>query len=207
MSGFVSDPPVHNTATCPTDSRQAPWPTQGKLLKGVEPLTSSLPRTRSTTELQQHLLLGGTSLCNQRRTEPLDVLTYRPRCRRANYQIYKIAVACQRLSQTHDKFFRPHPTDRRPKAGRLAQRAMGIEPTWPAWKAGALPLSYARSIAAQVRYSTTLSATCKRKHHASHRPANAQTATSRQTRKPPKSRPHNYNHQCRPTPTVPVDTN
>ncbi len=26
------------------------------------------------------------------------------------------------------------------------ERAMGIEPTWPAWKAGALPLSYARLI-------------------------------------------------------------
>ena len=26
----------------------------------------------------------------------------------------------------------------------LKKRAMGIEPTWPAWKAGALPLSYAR---------------------------------------------------------------
>ena len=28
------------------------------------------------------------------------------------------------------------------------ERAMGIEPTWPAWKAGALPLSYARLTAA-----------------------------------------------------------
>jgi hypothetical protein len=27
----------------------------------------------------------------------------------------------------------------------LVERAMGIEPTWPAWKAGALPLSYARN--------------------------------------------------------------
>ena len=26
-----------------------------------------------------------------------------------------------------------------------AERAMGIEPTWPAWKAGTLPLSYARN--------------------------------------------------------------
>jgi hypothetical protein len=25
------------------------------------------------------------------------------------------------------------------------ERVMGIEPTWPAWKAGALPLSYTRS--------------------------------------------------------------
>jgi hypothetical protein len=25
-----------------------------------------------------------------------------------------------------------------------AERATGIEPAWPAWKAGALPLSYAR---------------------------------------------------------------
>lgn len=27
-----------------------------------------------------------------------------------------------------------------------AERAMGIEPTWPAWKAGTLPLSYARRV-------------------------------------------------------------
>jgi hypothetical protein len=24
------------------------------------------------------------------------------------------------------------------------ERAMGIEPTWPAWRAGVLPLNYAR---------------------------------------------------------------
>ena len=28
-----------------------------------------------------------------------------------------------------------------------SERATGIEPAWPAWKAGALPLSYARVIA------------------------------------------------------------
>jgi hypothetical protein len=27
------------------------------------------------------------------------------------------------------------------------ERVMGIEPTWPAWKAGALPLSYTRAVA------------------------------------------------------------
>ena len=26
------------------------------------------------------------------------------------------------------------------------ERAMGIEPTWPAWKAGVLPLNYARKV-------------------------------------------------------------
>ena len=30
------------------------------------------------------------------------------------------------------------------KLTRSRERAMGIEPTWPAWKAGTLPLSYAR---------------------------------------------------------------
>ena len=30
------------------------------------------------------------------------------------------------------------------------ERVMGIEPTWPAWKAGTLPLSYTRG-----RYTTT----------------------------------------------------
>jgi hypothetical protein len=29
---------------------------------------------------------------------------------------------------------------------REMERVMGIEPTWPAWKAGALPLSYTREI-------------------------------------------------------------
>jgi hypothetical protein len=28
----------------------------------------------------------------------------------------------------------------------LHKRVMGIEPTWPAWKAGALPLSYTRVV-------------------------------------------------------------
>ena len=28
----------------------------------------------------------------------------------------------------------------------VAERATGIEPAWPAWKAGALPLSYARML-------------------------------------------------------------
>ena len=31
-------------------------------------------------------------------------------------------------------------------AGRWVERATGIEPAWPAWKAGALPLSYARML-------------------------------------------------------------
>jgi hypothetical protein len=29
--------------------------------------------------------------------------------------------------------------------GETVERATGIEPAWPAWKAGALPLSYARA--------------------------------------------------------------
>src|SRR6058998_351181 len=29
--------------------------------------------------------------------------------------------------------------------GEILERVMGIEPTWPAWKAGALPLSYTRT--------------------------------------------------------------
>ena len=29
---------------------------------------------------------------------------------------------------------------------------MGIEPTWPAWKAGALPLSYARSLVGRAGF-------------------------------------------------------
>lgn len=38
------------------------------------------------------------------------------------------------------------------------ERVMGIEPTWPAWKAGALPLSYSREEAAEApsHYTTDL---------------------------------------------------
>jgi hypothetical protein len=32
-----------------------------------------------------------------------------------------------------------------------AERVMGIEPTWPAWKAGALPLSYTRITKAKLK--------------------------------------------------------
>ena len=39
-----------------TSCRQTDQHQSIKLLKGVEPLTSSLPRTRSTTELQQRIL-------------------------------------------------------------------------------------------------------------------------------------------------------
>jgi hypothetical protein len=30
--------------------------------------------------------------------------------------------------------------------GKRNERATGIEPAWPAWKAGTLPLSYARTV-------------------------------------------------------------
>ena len=66
-----------------------------ELLMGVEPMTSSLPRTCSTTEPQQ---------------------------------LFKTI----------------HPGTRG-KLTRL-ERVMGIEPTRPAWKAGALPLSYTRPL-------------------------------------------------------------
>src|SRR5437016_8648739 len=39
------------------------------------------------------------------------------------------------------------------KPGRV-ERAAGIEPAWPAWKAGTLPLSYTRKL--RGSYSTTL---------------------------------------------------
>ncbi|GEM_PF-1651725 len=65
-----------------------------ELLMGFEPMTSSLPRRCSTTELQQH---------------------------------------------------------GRRRSGTRLERAMGIEPTQPAWKAGALPLSYARNTKPRLR--------------------------------------------------------
>ena len=37
------------------------------------------------------------------------------------------------------------PTKRTNAQDRQAKRATGIEPAWPAWKAGTLPLSYART--------------------------------------------------------------
>ena len=35
---------------------------------------------------------------------------------------------------------------RRMEDSKAGKRVMGIEPTWPAWKAGALPLSYTREV-------------------------------------------------------------
>ena len=35
--------------------------------------------------------------------------------------------------------------NRKPHGEILLERVMGIEPTYPAWKAGALPLSYTRA--------------------------------------------------------------
>ena len=64
-----------------------------ELLMGLEPMTSSLPRKCSTTELQQ-----------------------------------RIAQASPVLKNRFDS----------------AERVKGIEPSPPAWKAGALPLSYTR---------------------------------------------------------------
>ncbi len=37
------------------------------------------------------------------------------------------------------------------------ERVMGIEPTWPAWKAGALPLSYTRITRIRIGGARTLS--------------------------------------------------
>ncbi len=39
------------------------------------------------------------------------------------------------------------------------ERVMGIEPTYPAWKAGVLPLNYTRN--SQRRYNTTLVKICQ----------------------------------------------
>src|SRR5437879_10622124 len=57
------------------------------------------------------------------------------------------------------------------------ERVMGIEPTWPAWKAGALPLSYTRTgnpiviprrllsiFCAQSRLNSDTHAICLRAH-------------------------------------------
>ena len=74
---------------------------------GLEPMTSSLPRTRSTTELHQRAA----------------VPSHRRRCRLLKDQACQLQLA---------------------SPGRRLERAKGIEPSQPAWKAGALPLSYAR---------------------------------------------------------------
>ena len=73
---------------------------------GLEPMTSSLPRRCSTTELQQQT-------CDARGLMPQDQTG---------------------LIRTW------------PPTPQFLERVMGIEPTQPAWKAGALPLSYTRKI-------------------------------------------------------------
>ncbi len=83
---------------------------------GVEPMTSSLPRKRSTTELQQPL-----------RPHPLSVvkegIPYKP--------------------TWYDSQGSPVKAKKAEKYKNL-ERAKGIEPSRLAWKARALPLSYAR---------------------------------------------------------------
>lgn len=79
---------------------------------GIEPMTSSLPRKRSTAELQQQAV--------DFRFEIADV-KLKNRSRFVNLQ----SEICDLQSPP--------------------QRVMGIEPTYPAWKAGALPLSYTRN--------------------------------------------------------------
>ena len=62
-------------------------------MTGLEPVTSSLPRKCSTTELQQHFRIHSKQ-------------------------------SCQHIN--------------------LGKRVKGIEPSYSAWKAAALPLSYTR---------------------------------------------------------------
>jgi hypothetical protein len=40
------------------------------------------------------------------------------------------------------------------KSGSHLERAKGIEPSWPAWKAGTLPLSYARVDRTEMQNAT-----------------------------------------------------
>ncbi len=53
-----------------------------------------------------------------------------------------------RLANEYRRTFGSIPVTResniRAKRGSLYERVTGIEPAWPAWKAGALPLSYTR---------------------------------------------------------------
>ncbi len=52
-----------------------------------------------------------------------------------------------RRRQARVRFLRSFPKKHPPAApeGVFLERVMGIEPTWPAWEAGALPLSYTRA--------------------------------------------------------------
>src|SRR3954462_13426859 len=43
-------------------------------------------------------------------------------------------------------------------AGHSVERVTGIEPAWPAWKAGALPLSYTRETVGGTRWAAARSA-------------------------------------------------
>ena len=57
----------------------------------------------------------------------------------ALYQLSYSSKAVCRLRLSACRASREH------QAASGHKRVMGIEPTWPAWKAGALPLSYTRS--------------------------------------------------------------
>ena len=87
---------------------------------GIEPMTSSLPRKCSTTELQQ-------------RVRPAPCEAGRVRC----------APAADRR-QRGGGLTVPKEGDGGGRGARGMERAMGVEPTLSAWKAEVLPLNYAR---------------------------------------------------------------
>ena len=103
-----------------------------ELEAGIEPATSSLPRRCSTTELLQQpgVLVRVWSPTPLRRRD-------------AGAQ-----ASPRTYAQTAGPPSQRHGADQVQKPGSPAfsgvERAMGIEPTSAAWKAAALPLSYAR---------------------------------------------------------------
>ena len=101
---------------------------RGKLPVGLEPTASSLPRTRSTTELRQRLDDGATA--RERAGTPAGGHhgTRGPAGKGRPGENPPIGLS--RLT--------------RPGRPSREERVKGIEPSQPAWKAGALPLSYTR---------------------------------------------------------------
>jgi hypothetical protein len=86
------------------------------------------------TSREQNLRLARGDQRSRRRKFQLDHFRGRHLTRRRDWR-----CRCPNADST------ARPTKRRNAQDRLAKRATGIEPAWPAWKAGTLPLSYARA--------------------------------------------------------------
>ena len=114
-------------------------------------------RGLSTRPVETFIISTGRNLSTQKIQHPHAFLTPQAPCRTAGYPSAAGNAGPAQRDAAGPAFQRP-PEGLPPAAFRrlrgshpLMERAMGIEPTWPAWKAGALPLSYARWTKSKVQ--------------------------------------------------------